>query len=214
MLATYTFNSEYQTQGQNHPQLRLLEGGKFATGEYAPVLIREDQRLRLKYFRWGLRSRMMQVRPSNKAQTFIAREQVLRKPGQVALLRRQRCLIPADGCYMPGISSHHQRLFKLSMPQGQTFCIAGIYELYQREDGEILPCFAMLTAPSPSHLQRFGVRMPMILPKNLETTWLNPHIDLNKLQKLLQLPTGSGLSVHPVQELILPEVTPLDHVAA
>lgn len=215
MLAAYTFNTQYQPFGSSSmPQLRLLEGGRFMGGDYAPILLKEEQSVRLKYFRWGLITDVMQVRPEREARLFVTAEQALRQPTYLSLLRRQRCLIPTDGFYTQGTLDQEAQALKLSQSNGHAFCLAGLYEVHQQADGQLLHSFAVLTKPSPLRMSRCGERMPVILPKNVEATWLDPYTDLNKIQKLLQLPSGAGLSVHPVQELRLPAAAQMDPVAA
>jgi putative SOS response-associated peptidase YedK len=211
MLAAYTFNTQYEPRGYDRmPSLRLLEGGKFCAGEYAPVLVEESRSLRLKYFQWGLVSTRMQARPTHAPKLMVAAEQALSQPAYQGLLRRQRCLIPADGFY----THSEAQTFKLTQVEGDTFGLAGIYEEHQQADGSLLRTFAVVTVPSPQRLQRLGLCIPLILPRNVEPTWLSPYTDLNKVQRLLQLPSGSGLCVHPVQELRLPEVPQYGSAAA
>lgn len=215
MLAAYTFNTQYQPLDSSAmPQLRLLEGGRFMGGDYAPILLQEEHSVRLKYFRWGLITDVMQVRPEREARLFVTAEQALRQPTYLSLLRRQRCLVPSDGFYTEGTLDRGARAFKLSQSNGKAFCLAGLYEVHRQPNGQLLHSFAMLTRPSPMRMSRCGERLPVILPKNVETAWLNPYTDLNKIQKLLQLPSGTGLSVHPVQELSLPTAAQIDPVAA
>lgn len=215
MLAAYTFNTEYRPNPQgNMPQLRLLEGGKFMSGDYAPILLQEEGKIRLKYFQWGLITDLLQVRPDREARLYLTAEQSLRRPPYLSLLRRQRCLIPTDGFYVNGKQGQAGSTLKVAKASGDTFCLAGVYDIHQQEDGQLLHSFAVLTVNSPMRLSLAGRRMPLILPSNVEATWLNPYTDLNKIQKMLQLPLGTGLSVHHVQELRLPAATQFDPLAA
>jgi putative SOS response-associated peptidase YedK len=209
MVAAYTFNTQYDPQGAERlPSLRLLEGGKFSGGQFAPVLVQEYQQMRLKYFRWGLVPAFAKAGRGDQGITFAPSDHLFRQPAYMVPIRRQRCLIPADGFY----TSHEHRgsghVFKLSRPEGDTFCFAGIYDTWRQADGSLLETFAIITVPSSQHMNRFGLQMPLILPSNVEGAWLSPYTDLNKIQKLVSLPMGTGLRIHPVQELRLPEVAP------
>jgi len=209
MLATYTFNTQYQPKGNYpHPSLRLLEGGKFAKGQFAPVLVQEYQQVRLKYFRWGLIPAWTKAHRQEKGRHFAPANQLFQQPAFLMPVRRRRCLIPADGFYTQADQHAQNRSFKLSKGEGETFCFAGIFDTWKKPEGGELHTFAIVTVPSNNQLQRFGLQMPLILPSNVEGTWLSPYTDLNKIQKLLSLPSGMGLNMHPIQELRLPETKP------
>ena len=207
MVAAYTFNTQYDPQGMDRvPSLRLLEGGKFTGGQYAPIMVREYDQVRLKYFQWGLLPAFTQPERGEAGVVYVPADRLFRNSAYQVPIRRQRCLIPADGFYTARTHRGHGHVFKLARPAGETFCFAGIYDTWRQADGTLLESFAIITVPSNQHLSRFGLQMPLILPHNVEGTWLNPYTDLNKIQKLLSLPTGTGLRIHPVQELRLPEV--------
>ena len=216
MLASYTFNSTYKPSAQEwqqFPSLRLLEGGQFLPNQYSPVLVWEYQQIRLKYFQWGMLSPWMKKGEESKGKKFAPVEQVFRHPQFHLPLRRSRCLVPADGYYLEVAQKSGLEKYKMSMPDGEGFCFAGIYDSWKKPDGTILNSFAVLTqanvADSCHH-----TRKPLILPKNIEAAWLNPYTDMNKIQKILQLPFGKKLNMQRVHELKLQESHAWDHAAA
>ncbi|MCI4669427.1 MAG: SOS response-associated peptidase [Bacteroidia bacterium] len=216
MLASYTFNSTYKPSSQdwNHfPSLRLLEGGQFAPDQYSPVLVWEYQQIRLKYFQWGMLSPWTKKGQEAKGLKFAPVEQLFRHPQYHLPLRRSRCLIPADGYYVEVDKKSGQEKYKLSMPDGEGFCFAGIFDTWKRSDGTNLYSFAVITQPNSKEMYK-NLRKPLILPKNVESAWLNPYTDMNKIQKILHLPTGKKMNVQRVHELKLPNSSSLDHVAA
>ncbi len=216
MVAAYTFNTQYDPQGMDRvPSLRLLEGGKFSGGQYAPVLVQEYGQVRLKHFRWGMVPAFTKAGRGEQGITYAPSDRLFRQPAYQVPIRRQRCLVPADGFYTTHEHRGNGHIFKLARPEGETFCFAGIYDTWRQPDGTLLESFAIITVPSNQHLSRFGLQMPLILPSNVEGTWLSQYTDLNKIQKLLSLPMGIGLRIHPVQELRLPEAPqPSEQVAA
>ena len=217
MLASYTFNTTYRPAQQGWKQfhnLRLLEGGQFEPNQYSPDLVWEYQQARLKYFQWGMVSAWVKKGEEKKGKKFAPIEMAFSHPQFQLPLRRNRCLIPADGYYVElGKKNGGMEKYKLSSPQGDGFCFAGIYDTWKRADGSLLYSFAVLTQPNKGQAY-MHIRKPLILPKNIEAAWLNPYTDMNKVQKILQLPSGIRMNVQRVHELKLQEKQNWDHAAA
>ncbi|MEO0898270.1 MAG: SOS response-associated peptidase family protein [Bacteroidota bacterium] len=215
MLASYTFNTTYTPSSetwQHFPSLRLLEGGRFSPDQYGPVLVWEYQQIRLKYYRWGMVSAWNKRGEENKGKKFAPIEQVFSHPRFQLPLRRNRCLIPADGYYIDTKGRNGKETFKASMPEGEGFCFAGIFDAWRQSDGSTLYSFAILTQASGEN--DIHLRKPLILPKNVESTWLNPYTNMNKVQKILQLPARGGLKFQEVHELNIQELPSIGQVAA
>ncbi|MEM7372676.1 MAG: SOS response-associated peptidase family protein [Bacteroidota bacterium] len=217
MLATYTFNSQYQPTNLNEvrlPALRLLEGGKFHADQFAPVLIKEYEQLRLKFFRWGLIPAWSKPSRPTKGRPYAAADHLFNHTVYQIPVRRQRCLIPADGYYVEAASIPSKQTFKLARPDEATFCFAGIYDSSRQKDGSTLHTFSIVTTPSNGEMTRFGLQMPLVLPKKYEALWLNPNANLRRISDLLYTSANHELSIHPVRELQLHEMERFEQVAA
>ncbi|MEM7658446.1 MAG: SOS response-associated peptidase family protein [Bacteroidota bacterium] len=218
MLSTYTFNSQYTPTNPAEsqlPGLRLLEGGKFEPDQYAPVIVREYGQLRCKYFRWGLVPNW--TKPGSKevnGRTYAAADQVFQHMAYQLPIRRQRCLIPADGYYVQKGSKVGMQTYKLVNSSEQTFCFAGIYDTWMQPDGTELHSFAIVSTPAPEQMMNFGLQMPLILPKAHENLWLNPEANWHRIADVLYRPANHLLRIHKVRELQLPEVELISQVAA
>ncbi|MEM6804891.1 MAG: SOS response-associated peptidase family protein [Bacteroidota bacterium] len=218
MLASYTFNSHYTPNANQHqslPSLRLLEGGKFTPGQFSPVLVKEYNQIRLKYFQWGMVPAWTKGSKKEKARRFVASEQLLRQPGFQLTLRRQRCLIPADGYYLSQGKTYNKQNWKIHADGGDTFCFAGVYDTWRNADGSLLQSFAILTTEADADMRQFGLQMPLILPKKHEALWLNPHANMQKIYDVLKQPYPVSLQIYPIQELKEMDLIGFyDHVAA
>ena len=218
MLATYTFNSHYNpvnTLGNQLPSLRLLEGGKFNPAQYSPILVHEYGQIRLKFFRWGMVPGWSKDDGKQNQRLFAAAEHLFDHVAYRVPVRRKRCLIPADGFYVESGNVINKQTYKLSQPDNTTFCFAGIYDTWKKRDGSILHSFAMVTTPANESLNRFGLQMPFILPKNLENAWLNDHTSLRTNTKILSQSLNPNLKMSQVQELKgTQEFNGLEQVAA
>ncbi|MDX2250551.1 MAG: SOS response-associated peptidase family protein [Bacteroidia bacterium] len=214
MLANYTFNSHYSPINQpgNHlPSLQLLEGGKFYPQQFAPVLVNEYEQIRLKFFRWGFVPRWAETTAEGKNRIFAAADHVFTNVAYQTPVRSMRCLVPADGYYV----ETGNQTFKLSLPLDKTFCFAAIYDTWQNKDGSLLNTFAIITTPSSSQLGRFGLQMPMIVPRNLESIWMDPQTSPGIISRILHSPANFPFAIRKVQELRdIQEFERLEHVAA
>lgn len=217
MLATYTFNSQYQPTAINEarlPALRLLEGGKFHANQFAPVLVKEYDQLRLKFFKWGLIPAWSKPSRHSKGRPYAAANHLFDQPMYQLPMRRQRCLIPADGYYVESDGILGTQKFKLARPDQATFCFAGIFDSSRQKDGSILHTFSIITTPSSGDMDRFGLQMPLILPKKFESLWLNPNANMKRISELLYTAANHELSIHPVRELQLQGIDRFEQVAA
>ncbi|MDX2283060.1 MAG: SOS response-associated peptidase [Bacteroidia bacterium] len=217
MLTAYTFNSSYrptQPQDSRMPSLRLLEGGKFSPGQYAPVLIQEYGQIRLHFFRWGLVPAWTKSGRQDSAQPYAPAAHLWNHPAFQLPLRRQRCLVPADGYYVEQTRRHEPQLWKFSREEAETFCFAGIYDTWRLGDGSLLHTFAVVTTDARPDLAHYSLQMPLILPRKLESAWLDPHTDSATLQAALHAPERSRLRPYAVQELALQQPAWFDHAAA
>ena len=218
MLAAYTFNSNYQPTNSERPHLpslRLLEGGKFLPKQYSPVLVKEYNDIRLRFFKWGMIPAWAKGNKKVNPRLFTPASQVFSQPSFQLPIRRQRCLIPADGYYMEKATPRGTQTFKVSEREAGTFCFAGIYDTWRQPDGTMLQTFSILTTESNDKMSPFGLQMPLILPRNLEQAWLNPNTSLAKIELILQLPSAKPLCIHQVHELKEVELPGIiEHVAA
>ena len=198
MLASYAFNSTYQPPVDTSsplPRLRLLEGGKFQPGDFAPVVIKRDQSVRLKFFQWDT----VQPDSTDEAKPYLPASQVFSSSEYYPLIRQQRCLIPVDAYY---VSSKKELLYKVSCPEQGMFCFAGVYNEWRDEENTLQHNFAILSTQACSSVSSFGLLMPLILRRQDERIWLNTHAKLQYISKLLFQPCSLPLAVHPVYNLI------------
>ena len=217
MLTTYTFNSQYTPDHLSEmrmPGLRLLEGGKFQPNQFTPVLVREYEQLRLKYFRWGLVPAWTKAGKEEKGRIYAAADQLFDHLAYQVPIRRQRCLVPADGYYVEKGSIRGPQTYKLVQPGEATFCFAGIYDTWRQPDGTLLTTFAIVSTPAQPGMMNFGLQMPLILSKEHESLWLNSKANLQRISEVLYQPANDRLHIHPVRELQLNEIEQFEQVAA
>ncbi|MCP4308242.1 MAG: SOS response-associated peptidase [bacterium] len=170
-------------------------------------------------FRWGLipwwaKDRKIAVRNIN-ARSETAAE----KPAFRDSFVKRRCLIPADGFY------EWQRLPKGKLPHyiyradQQPLALAGLWSSWKDpETGDRLRTCTILTGEPNDLVADIHDRMPVVLPKEYWSDWLDrSNDDRGALQKMMTVLPAAAMAEHPVATLVnkvsnnYPEcVAPLD----
>ena len=87
-------------------------------------------------------------------------------------MRQRRCLIPADCYYEWQKTAQGKQKYQLAPSDANGFFLAGIYRI---EQGSAV--FSVLTKEPVEPIAFIHHRMPVILPKEAMSDWLNPHYD-------------------------------------
>ena len=121
--------------------------------------------------RWGLIPSWAKD-PKIGVQCINARaETVSEKPSLQEAFRKRRCLVPADGFWEWETIGKKKIPWKFTRPDGEEFCLAGLWESWMSE-GEPLESFMIITT-SPNELVRsVHDRMPVILGPDGAEDWL------------------------------------------
>lgn len=98
-------------------------------------------------------------------------ETVSEKPSFREAFQKRRCLVPADGFWEWETMGKKKIPWKFARPDGELFCLAGLWESWMSE-GEPLETFTIITT-SPNELVRsVHDRMPVILAPDEGEIWL------------------------------------------
>ncbi|HET7629417.1 MAG TPA: SOS response-associated peptidase [Bacillales bacterium] len=113
-------------------------------------------------------------------------ETVHEKPSYARLLKRRRCLIPADGFYEWKKIGSRKQPFHIRLKDGEPFAFAGLWDRWERE-GEIIQSCTIITTEPNELMKDIHNRMPVILKKEHESAWLDPEMtDSNWIKTLLE----------------------------
>ena len=122
------------------------------TQQVAAVLEDEGGR-RLEMLRWGLVPSWADD-PEIGARMINARSETApEKPSFRSAFRRRRCLIAADGFYEWKRENGGKQPYYFRMQDGRPFAFAGLWESWEKGDGELRTC-AILTTRANSVLER------------------------------------------------------------
>jgi putative SOS response-associated peptidase YedK len=110
----------------------------------------------------------------------------------------QRCLIPATGFY----EWRNRQPMHIQLRDGQPFAFAGLW-LPANKHGSGLPTAAILTVKPNQLMATIHNRMPAILRREDELTWLDPGLSQAEARRLLAQPfPAEAMHSYPVKPLV------------
>jgi putative SOS response-associated peptidase YedK len=134
-----------------------------------------------------------------KAET-VSRLASFREP-----FRRRRCIVPATGFYEPDKLHYAKPPYPwhyFQVKDQPLFGFAGIYDIWKdQKTGQKIYSYAIITTIPNSLVGNIHDRMPVILHKEDEETWLNPDItEPEHLLPLLQSYPADQMEEWPVED--------------
>lgn len=134
----------------------------------------------LEGLRWGLVP-FWAKEPGIGGKMINARAETLaEKPSFKAALTRRRCLIPADGFYEWDKAGGTRQPVHFRLRDGGLFAFAGLWEEWRDpaapDDAPPLRTCTIITTEPNTVVGRYHDRMPVILPAEDESFWLDPTV--------------------------------------
>lgn len=164
----------------------------------APVIRRdEDDRRRIANLRWGLIPAWAKD-PSIAPKLINARaEGVADKASFRGAFARRRCIVPVDGFYEWQPAGKRKQPYRITLPDGAPFALAGLWERWAPPGGPAVETFVIITTAANEQLRALHDRMPAILPPEAVAIWLDPSAPRPVLESLL-VPYAGPLRLYPV----------------
>jgi putative SOS response-associated peptidase YedK len=160
---------------------------------------------KVEFFQWGLIPSWAKD-PSIGNRMINARAETLaEKPSFKNAYRRRRCLVLADGFYEwkkePNSTSKTPLYIRLT--SGDPFVFAGLWESWHGADGSnILSCTIITTTPNEM-IAEIHNRMPVILPPEAYTQWLDPaERGPDQLSGLLKPYSAEQMAAYQVSKMV------------
>ena len=171
-----------------------------------PILaLPNDGTKKADFFIWGLIPSWAKD-PSIGNRMINARAETLaEKPAFRSAFKYHRCLIFANGFFewqaRPGSKSKVPHFIRLK--SGAPFAFAGLWEHWQAADGSEVRTSTIITTEPNKLMASIHNRMPVILPPNTYTQWLDPEAQTpNRLQNLLTPYPEHEMETYPVSTLV------------
>ena len=166
------------------------------------AVISNQDRGNLSFFRWGLipfwaRDIKIGYRMINaKAET------ITEKPSFKNPFKRKRCLVLSDGFFeWKRINDKEKIPYRIVMKDNSLFSMAGIWDTWKNEKDEAIHSFSIITTGPNELMKNIHDRMPVILPKEEEKTWLDETPPDELFPLLRPFPAGL-MTAYPVSRLV------------
>ncbi|MGA8388283.1 MAG: SOS response-associated peptidase [Pseudolabrys sp.] len=152
--------------------------------------------------RWGLLPPWVKD-PKNFSLLINARgESLTDKPAFSAAVKRQRCLVPADGFYEWKASKAGKQPYFVRAKFGGPIAFAGLWETWMGPNGEELETAAIVTTRANRTLGDIHDRMPVIVPADAFNLWLDcAHVDVETAMTLVAPKPDSVLEAYESRPL-------------
>ena len=168
------------------------------TQPVATVLQTSAHERQFQLLRWGLIPAWAKDATMGSRLINARAETVAEKPSFRSAFRHRRCLVIADGFYEWRRQDGKKQPFYFRMQNQQPFAFAGLWEHWQDPKGEAINSCTILTTEANELLQQIHERMPVILnPKDYDM-WLDPTMQIEQLQQLLQPYSSTAMTSYPV----------------
>jgi putative SOS response-associated peptidase YedK len=162
------------------------------------------------FMRWGLVPSWAKALNGLPQMINARAEGVEAKPSFRTPLRKQRCLILADGFYewqAPIAPAKSKIPHLIGLESGEPFALAGLWSVWQPKDllaAEPLFSCAIITTAANAAVRAIHERMPVNLPREAESHWLDPALDGNvdALLALLVPIASEALRAHPISKRV------------
>jgi len=126
-------------------------------------------------------------------------ETISEKPSFKYAFQKRRCLIPANGFYE--WRKCDKQPFYISLKDRDLFSFAGIWEIWKSPAGKLIYSCSIITTSANEILKGIHHRMPVILSKENEATWLTNN-GSNSLRDLLVPYPENELQLHPISKAV------------
>ena len=173
-----------------------------APSEDLPVIVSDGER-RVELMRWGLVPFWANDEKVGYKMINARAESLADKPSFRKSLSMRRCIIPAGGFFEWKKIDREKVPYYIFLKNHQLFGFAGLYDVWHDKQGSALKTYTIITTQPNSLVGTIHNRMPVILEKHDEDTWLNPdETEPAHLAKLLRPYPAGEMESYPVSRLV------------
>jgi putative SOS response-associated peptidase YedK len=189
--------------------IQCLPNYNVSPGNFAPI-ITGDKPHEIQFFRFGFTPRwatkpMYLINARSEGDNnrednpdYHGAKGIITKPAFRQAIRSQRCLVLADYFIEGSVVEKLKKPYLVYLKR-RPFAMAGIWdEWVNKETGEIIQSFAIITTPANSLLRRIPHhRSPLILSPSDEQRWLKAE-HLNEVTAMLEIPLAEDMNAYPI----------------
>jgi putative SOS response-associated peptidase YedK len=154
------------------------------------------------FYRWGLIPFWAKDMSIGNKLINAKAETVNEKPSFKNPLKRKRCLVLADGFYEWKTLENKEKIpYRIVFRDSRLFAMAGLWDTWKNADGSTISSFTIITTTPNKLMENIHTRMPVILERKDEKTWLT-NDDTEFLQSLLKPYPEVEMTAFPVSKLV------------
>jgi len=141
----------------------------------------------ISFFYWGINPGFTKSKSISNKLVFAPVEDIPHKASLKRHLKTHRCVILADGFYDWKILSKKGKTpYRFFLPGNEPMAIAGLWDVFENEQGENIHTFMMITTPANNEVADITDRMPALLEHDFLIEWLNESNTEESLISLLK----------------------------
>jgi putative SOS response-associated peptidase YedK len=156
----------------------------------------------ISFYRWGLIPFWAKDKSIGNKMINAKAETLHEKPSFKNSLKDKRCLVLSDGFYeWKTIGKKDKIPYRITLKDNGIFAMAGIWDSWKGEDGININSFAIVTTTPNKLMKNIHTRMPVILKRKDEKSWLS-NGDIVYLQSLLKPYPEGEMTAFLVSKLV------------
>ena len=171
-----------------------------APGQRIPAVIEASTGRRLGPLRWGLVPSWSKDDKAGQRMMNARADSLHTKPSFKHLFTTKRCVIPADGFYE--WRKADKQPFRITLADDSLFSLAALYDTWVSPNGERISTCTVITTEPNSLMGAIHERMPVIVPKERLSEWLDKETQPTKLQSLLTPLPAELMRAYPVSPVV------------
>ncbi|EGW41988.1 SOS response-associated peptidase [Desulfosporosinus sp. OT] len=144
-----------------------------APSQAVPVVIQNNGGNRLVMFRWGLIPYWSKDESIGNKLINARAETLEEKPSFRKSFEKKRCLVLADGFYELKKAGRVKKPYRIIRQDGGAFAFAGLWDSWLSPAGQTINSCTIITTTPNKLIEPIHNRMPVILPPDMESVWLD-----------------------------------------
>ncbi|EMF46082.1 hypothetical protein B481_2668 [Planococcus halocryophilus Or1] len=172
-----------------------------APSQQVVAIVNDGDKNRLGQLRWGLIPPWAKDTKIGYKMINARSETVAEKPSFRKAFKKKRCLVVADSFYEWQHKDGEKIPMRIKLKTGEPFAFAALWESWKAPDGQIVNSCSILTTAPNKLMESIHDRMPVILSKADEKTWLDPRVeDVETLKALLKPYQAKDMEAYRVSQ--------------
>ena len=170
----------------------------------ALVVVQRNERRAITAYRWGLIPHWADSAKVGSRMFNARAETLTASPAFRDAFGRKRCLVPVDGFYEWKRVGAGRQPFLVARSDGRPLGLAGLWSGWHDPAADrVIRTFTIVTASPNAQVADLHDRMPVIVPEDAWSRWLDPQLDdPAELQGLLLPNEEVELVLQPVRRLV------------